>query len=238
MGRDRFLKLLKDFDDNYTLNGCLKKHNEDKAKENNQTIKQYLSEDPTTPLMFYSQIDYNGIKQVTMNTPTNPFEPFYNLDEFELGVLFETLHQTNLLLTYLDKYGINRNRKYKERESLIQKYHIIIEDLEAISAKEDITKPLRKRAEGLKTIPPILTKRRIFEHLLGRMCVILDDGKGEKFILSDRIVNITNKIIKNYFNDDTKASKFSRKTDIKNFIRHDYTYETLNPIIVFHSKAQ
>lgn len=235
MGRDRFLKLLKDFDDSYFIEESQKKYWGDKAKENNQTIKQYLSEDHTTPLGWYSQIDYKEIERGTRNNPTNSFEPFYILDERKLDMFFNALHKTNLFLKYFEKYEFDRLRAYKGRESLIKKYHIIIEDLEAIKADEDLIKLLKDRTKSLK-ITPTITKRRIFENLLFYMYIILDERKEKTFTLTDRIANITNKIIESYFNDTD--TKFSKKTDINNFIEYTYEIEIAKQITLLHSKAQ
>lgn len=236
MGRDRFLKLLKDFDDNYFIEESRKKYYKDKAEENNQTLKQFFSSDSTSPLQWYSQIDYKKIENATRNNPTNPFQPFYNLDEWKLDLFFDILHKTNLFLEYFEKYEFDRLREYKKRERLIKKYNAVIEDQEAIKADDKQIQSLKDRAKSLK-ISPTITKRRIFENLLYYMCIILDDRKEKTFTLTEQIANITNKIIENYFDDTDSRTKFSKKTDINNFQRYVYEIETLKPIPLLHSKA-
>ncbi len=244
MGRERFLKLLKEFDDNYILGEIALESFEKEAKENNQTLKQFMSGSDNMPIQWYSQINYNRIKQITQEhdeseNKGNAFTPFYCLGDEKLDSFFHTLHKTKLFLTYFEEYNLNNHRDYKSRESLIKKYNTIIEDLKGIKEDDKTISSLETRMKSLKS-QPILTKRRIYENLLLFIYVVLTKNKERPFRLTDKIANITNKIIVEYFgeNENDNRLQFSRKTDINRLVEHTYKFETMKPISIWHSHGQ
>jgi len=216
MTRDRFLHLLKEFDDNYTAHkGSVRKHLEDKCKKENITIKE--SNKGSRATCFYSQIDYLKIKNITeRGGKDNPFLPLYNCHEIELKNLFKLFQDVHILLEN-DFLGA---RSYKDRMSLISKYNAVIDDLSKTNERVEF---LLKRKKALEK-EPILTKRKIFEHLLFRIWILLVFDKkkhtdSKHFKCTEKVANITNKIIKEYFNEDIT---FSRKMNFSYFTKHTY----------------
>ena len=251
MDRDRFLRLLKKFDDNYTVfsdDEEIFRIVKAEVQKENMTIKEYFSKKEKPTLCYFSQIDYTRIENLTQynvedyifsKTPIaecpNPFTSFYHLEEEKLVTLFRTLHITNLFLAYFEDIQFDRLRTYKERQSLIKKYDSVIEDLEITTTLEDnAMNILKNRRESLKDAPTI-TEKRIFENLLFGVFVVLADRDKKTFSLTDRIANITNLIIEHYY---SKRYNFSKNTNIGNFIDYHYTIETAKPMILFHSPAQ
>ena len=234
MDRNRFLKLLKDFDDNYTAyHGSLQEHVKKQAKENGTTIKETFKDSKN--LLLYSQIDYNKIQRLTIiDTSTDEdiapscFSFFYEISEDQLKFFFKTIHHTNYLLKNNDN-SFDTLRTYREKQSLINKYQAVIDDMKSI---EKDTQWLSNRMEELtKSFTP--TKRMIFENLLFSVFLIIRfDVKNNKQQLTQKITDITNGIIDTYFDEDVR---FSKKTNINNF--HEYTYNTIRVLNPSNSKT-
>lgn len=232
MGRDNFLRRLKEFDDNYCL-GCESSEDEknyfmNEASREGKTLKEYLSEKKV--LQWYSQINYKKIEQITINSD-NPFTHFYKLDDLFFEIFAYNLHKTSLFLKYYEDRHFDRLRTYKARQSLQKKYKKIIEDLILIETDEKIIEVLKNRMNGL-SIQPTITERRIFENLLYAIMVCLGDSRDEKINLTKKIADIANKIIKDYYNKDYI---FSKNTSVHTFTEYHYTVETAHAIILSHS---
>ena len=233
MSRKKFLNLLQEFDDNYIVNRDkdIKEYFENEAKENNQTLKQCLKN--KSVLCWYSQIDRPRLHNLIMSND-KLFKDFYYLDKDTLDTLFYTLHITDLFLKYFQEYRFDRLRTYASRQSMIEKYKEVIEDLKiATSVNDKEIELLENRVISLKRQPTI-TERRIFENLLYRIAYVLADKNKKDFKVTKKIANITNQIIKFYYKKDYN---FSKQTKLGNFSDYHYTIETAQAIVLIHSRA-
>jgi len=233
MGRDRFLAELKIFDDYYT---SFLEHKEeletfDKvAKENNQTIKEYFSQKAKPTLYFFSQIDFQKIKQITLSS-NNPFKYFYDWGDDELYSLFKLLHTTNLFLKYYEAGKLDQLRKYEQRKSMRNKYKAVIEDLEAIFGdNHDWIEYLKNRHEALGE-PPTITERRIFENLLLGVCTIGTATDNYRDHPTPKEAEVVNALISEYFGKDIK---FSTKQSFNSFKAYYYQVESREGIRLIH----
>ena len=231
MGREKFLKHLKEFDDTYVSDGMMKVI--EYSIQPNQTPKEFLSSQPKPTLQYYSQIDYEAIRSIT-NLPNedNPFSEFYNLDELGLRLFFKALHNTNLFLKYYEKFELDRLRSYSSRQALKEKYKAVLEDIKTIGADELTIKTLENRIKGLET-PLTITERKIFENLLFWVTFALKGKLKHPKQPTNKIAKLTNQIIDLYYG---KTYKFSRKMNLKNFKTYHYTMETAGTIPLTHSK--
>ena len=246
MGRSRFLKLLKNFDDNYIGGGkyieqmvaeC-KKANQI-AKRENQTSKEILL---CINLKYsHSQLDTMKIKLLTSKIDeeekkNNPFKKFYDLENDRITVLFYVLHITDLFLKYFEDYNLTQLRKYKDRQSLLKKYNAVIEDVELNKIfnpnyeKRAIEK-LKERVESLNG-SIIITERKIFENLLHGIWSLFPSDTDN---LTKKVVNMTNDIIKHCYSKDN--IRFSRNKEVKKFKKHYYGFESKYTLELMHSTS-
>ena len=220
MGRERFLRELKKFDDdfineeNFFRDICIKAKIE-KEEFKNLTIKEIINSMGLWE--FASQINYNEIKKITLIN-NNPFTPFYEIEDLEY--FFRALNRTNLFLIYHEKYEFGRLRTYEEKEQLKKHYKTVIEDLKIFEYDERLIKRLEDRKNNLyRTFP---TQQQILEDFLMRVFVVLTKKKIMKKP-TQKIANITNEIIKEYFAiEKDEKNFFSKNTNLTLFDEHHY----------------
>jgi len=232
MGRERFLRLAKEFDDNHvSLNyDDIKDEVIKITTEKNITIKKCFEKSK----IFYitSEINLNKIKNITFHED-NPFKYFYMNSDKQLKIFFEVLHYTNIILKDNGFYSL---RDAKSRNSLVLKYEAVIEDLQEYTFYNGMgrIRDLEER-KNILTRKPTLTKRKVFENLLFNVWVFYKYCNGKKDIkTTQKIADITNQLIKDYFDEDIT---FSRKTDMKKFIQYNYYLDNEKKIKIelFHS---
>jgi len=227
MGKERFLRELKKFDDNFinSDNEFLRKLIIDRTKElKKTTIKNYMID--SNEFQYYaSQINYNLIKTITYQNynedsfnDKTPFSSFYEIEDLEY--FFRALNRTNLFLIYHEKYEFDRLRTYEEKEQLKKHYKTVIEDLKIFEYDEKLIKRLEERKNNLyRTFP---TQQQILEDFLMRLFIVLTKKKIMKKP-TQKIANITNEIIKEYFAiEKDKKNFFSKNTDLTLFDEHHY----------------
>jgi len=243
MGRDRFLRLLEEFDNNYSpyIAKTKKWHNEELEKEK-VCNKQYHKQTNCKNLFLFSQIDYLKIKIIT-SKEKNPFKVFYKLSNEDLEIFFKTLHLTHYLLVFEPTYMTSK----RDRGILYRKIQDVIEYLETLGGYGRTTiETLNKIGNELIEEKIFLTKRRIFENLLFDIFMLLESESPKldkrPLYCTQKIATITNEIIKEYFHED---SNFSRKINFSTFTtitynafrKADYFKDNIDyEIKLFHSK--
>ena len=247
MSREKFLKQAKNFDSNYIYGEDAKKIISEIIIKTDWTPKEYMVSVTNDPKLysswskhFYSQLDYKKIAQLTINKEIlnsrgemvkNPFIYFYDLDEDMLNLFFKTLHKIKLALDDFTENKRNELRKKREREALAKKYDSVIADLETLSFEH--IQVLKNRRDLLWTTKENRTERKIFEHLLIHIYIILSD-RNQDFRMTERIATITNNIAYLYFD---KEVCFSEKVNINNFYPYPYQVGKISFELI-HSKPR
>lgn len=231
--RNRFLRLAKDFDDNYVSSDVVRNETVNKNKKPYQTNKEFLQQNDFDWYL-YSQLNYIKLRDLVNNVEKTgkAFKGFYDFDDENLYFLFHSIHITKLFLLYFEKYQFDRLRKYAEKQSLVSKYESVIEDSKALNVDENHIKVLEDRKNNLhRTFP---TEQNIFENFLHSIHIILvKRGKDATHNLTDTTCNVVNLIIKNYFDRDVT---FSRATNFETFEWHIYRLESLKEISLLHKR--
>ncbi len=222
MNRDKFLKALQYFDDNYRKVMGRTGDNHKWAYAKNDKY-----------LQLHNRVDVNYVRQITVNN-NNCFEPFYALDNYLLFALFEVLTTTELALTYYEDFASKfRDKKQQNRNNaLINKMQSIVDYAKEVGEEDD--------AETLERIFERLggalnnkhyTVRQVFQNLLFQVSCILPNAKAGAN--SYRTANITNALIKDYFGNDDIS--FSRNEDITKYMSTTYHYGDSAGVTLTHS---
>jgi len=229
--RSRFLRLAKEFDNNYFQKGRGVEEILNNLKEEDETIKECLSR-LNISIGQYSQLDYKKLVSIT-NIPYEdkreaPKNPYY---------FFIFLSNTNLLLYYYHKYEFDRLRDYESCKRLISKYKAVIEDLKAIKERDETIEALEKRLNDIKLNHTFPTIRNIFEDFLHSMHTCLSKrGKGKSHNLTEKNARITNLIIKEYFSYEETFSRNIGNSHFDTFYEHTYMLES-EIINLLHKKT-
>ena len=235
--RTRFLKELKEFDDNF-INSNIQSFREIfiKAKEEkefrNLTIKEIINSMNLGESA--SQIDYSRIQEIT-NKIFNPFTPFYKIKD--LTYFFEALSMTNLFLRSHETYKYDELRTYESKESMKKHYKVVIEDLKRMKGDakhiqfEKTINLLQERIDNLyRTFP---TQEQILQNFLLRVYIVLTTKK-ELSKPTQKIANITNEIIEDYFSFEKDKKLFSKNTNLNLFKPHHYCVGSMERHRLFH----
>lgn len=241
--RARFLKELKEFDDNLMEVGEERqflydemKHLLDesrKSKNSTQSYKSLLLE-TCNDSSFVSKIDYKLIYNLTTNENLKIFNEFYNLDSKKLKIFFKTLHKTQIALDTFEKRLYHEQRGKRQRESLVKKYDAVIEDIENTCPSLymlNCIKLMKIKRKQLEVDVFPLTERKIFENLLRSIHILLGNRKTDPNYPTKKLTTITNNIIKKYFG---KEISFSEKTQITAFSYNEYSFG-LTSFNLYHS---
>jgi len=258
MDREKFLKLAKDFDENYTplvQNKYLARQEIKIAKakdkvETKYTIKKIM--ETKDNLRDYSQLNYSKLRNFTYSQQGNKkvgetdktiFDIYlYNMKDEQIIELLHAIHITELFLKYYELYELDRNRSYAEKDRLVKIYQKVIEDMEIIDGSKSTIKELKLRISTITNEGDTqITKRRIFENLLYQIYKIqrVEESKKEIKSIPRKVNELTNIIIADYFSIDIT---FSRATKIKDFEEYAYAFghRTLNgnsidsPLTLYH----
>ncbi|MDD5548200.1 MAG: hypothetical protein PHI79_01245 [Sulfurovaceae bacterium] len=246
MGREDFLKKIKEIDDDYIP--CESVRETFMEAKTQMTAKEWLLLHWDTLL---SNVDIIAIERSTLSNVKfiNPFIDFYDLDSQCLKDIFYLLAKTHKALKYYNEYS-SPNRDLKARntsKNITKKINKIIElimdtDIEVndyiqrIEYGEQIDHNFIPK--GYKTVEYLAyfkdtlenkhyTERQLFENLLFEMYHLLKDDFSKEQIL--RAVNL---LIKKYFSRDIS---FTRKINLDNFVQIKYIYETMAGIDLTHS---
>ena len=231
MSREKFLKALDFFDKNYNFIVNGDKSTDEYLKDNKEALERWKK---SRDIQMVSRIDISKVKRVkqTENEFTCKFEdcftPFYKLDNDLLFHFFEELSKVELALIYFDDFSehyrdIKQSNKEKAKQNKINE---VIEMLNENSNNYETTiTDLRRLCNSLDNSH--FTKRRIFEHLLMWVALLLNDFKQGR-----KVANVTNKIIEDYFYEDIT---FSRATKIDTFNPYTYYYTDAKGITLYHS---
>jgi len=228
--RAKFLKELKEFDDNLMENEFLYDEMKElldkqrKEKNSTQSDKSLLLESGNDGA-FVSKIDYKLIVKLTMNKELKIFNEFYNLDNKKLKTFFKTLHKTQIALEDFEERICYEPREKKRRESLVKKYDAVIEDIENHSSSHYMSNCvtlIKINRDRLKEIVSLLTERQIFENLLHSIHILIGNRKTNPNYPTRKIATITNNIISEYFGKDIS---FSEKTKITSFSCWKYSFK-------------
>ena len=235
--RAKFLKELKEFDDNLMENEFLYDEMKElldkqrKEKNSTQSDKSLLLESGNDGA-FVSQIDYKLIDKLTMNKELKIFNEFYNLDNEKLKTFFKTLNKTHIALDTFEKRLYFELRGEKERKSLVKKYDAVIGDLEnTTNIRLSYFDFLRIKRDQLKEKVFPITERKIFENLLRSIHILLGNRKTNPRYPTKKIATITNNIISHYFNKDIS---FSEKIKIIDFYYEKYSFGLVS-FSLYHS---
>jgi len=243
MGRDRFLRLAKEFNDNYIVSNEALIDLVENEKQPNETNKEYLMKINHAKYT-YSQLNYKKLVSITniphtdkRETPKNPFENFYHLSNHTLHHFFIFLHTTDLFLHYHSKYEFDKLRDYDSKIALANKYVDVIADLEAQKMEFSLSpiKILEDRKDSLLSQTTFPTMRNIFEDFLHSIHVLLVGRReGATLNLTEKNANITNLIIEHYFG---KEVTFSKNVKFDSFHRHSYAIESNHRISLLHRRT-
>lgn len=212
MSRENFINKLKAFNDS--------KIDKDESKLSEEQ-KEHL-----TPL--FLKLDVKRISQITLNN-NNCFKCFYNLDDDRLFYFFEVLTNTEKGLWAYNQEIENIKGVQRERN----RNNALIKSIDKIlcHAKDmglHFSKWTLEDLEGMKQSlqNAHFTKRQLFQSLLFNVCLIMGSDKN-----TQKVSDVTNNIIKNYFDDDTS---FTRDTDVTKFTGRSYNYGYLKNLILHH----
>ncbi len=224
MSREKFLKALQHFDDNY--NGIV--YNDKELDELYRTNKKFNNDERSrSHSQHHSRIDIVKVRQITQIND-NCFTPFYSLKDDQLYYFFGQLSNIHLGLIYLDDFCDNyRDLKMQNRNKSKQKK--IDEVMEMLSADsnnyETTIKDLNCLQNSLDN--DHFTERQLFQHLLFWVSLMLNNLKQNR-----KVSDVTNDMIKDYFSQDVT---FSRETKIDNFEPFTYYYTDAKGLILYHS---
>ena len=239
--RIRFLKIFKKLHEEYAHDDAYRRIFVGKIKkEREESVREALVK--TGIKAYYSQVNYHKIEKLTLRKDS-VFGVFYDWEEKYLEELLKVLSTTELFLGYFETYNFDRLRDGDSILRLIEKYKVVIEDLEAIK-NISLVEPLKRRVKSLEAQRKgevNLTEKRIFGNLLYVIFKIMVE-KGEKKIPNSvdpkipmSIATITNKIIKEYFNYEIN---FSDKNKVRLFSKYGYEIEVelSEPLSLYHSE--
>ncbi|MBT5935086.1 hypothetical protein [Sulfurimonas sp.] len=256
--KSNFIKRLEKLDDFYLPFPMLKDYMDGEVKD--KTYKEYYNGKPE----FLSHIKMNIIKGIILNND-NPFEVLYNLDDECIKSIFYLLAKTHKALNYFDEYSDNfRELKTRNNQGNIENkindviQYIMETDQEVdkhinkvVSTKETIDKYSTPNGfitfEYLRALQLSLknnhyTVQQVFENFLYEMYLILKEEKvDDKTIKKTQIFNTVNSIISDYFQEikfnhnNDERDYFGIKTNLNNFIKQHYNYETAAGIDLTHS---
>lgn len=177
---------------------------------------------------WFLRLDFSKISQITLSSD-NCFKAFYGLDDERLFYFFEVLTNIDKGLRVFNQEienikGVQRERN--RNNALIKSIGKILSHAEDMGLH--FSKWTIEDLEGMKQSlqNTHFTKRQLFQSLLFNVCLIMGSDKN-----TQKVSDVTNSIIENYFGDDTS---FTKDTDVTRFTGRSYNYGYLKNFTLHH----